>query len=592
MKYALVTFAFFTFIDLSSQELDQDFINSLPESIKQDVLENINTGSSNVLQSQKDYDSFSTNFNKNDQNMADSEELFLKKFGDEFFKNTPSTFMPINDPASNSGYILDVDDEILIQLIGDRSDQYTYKIDRSGSIAIKDIGKINIAGLSIELANKAINKILSENFIETEAVLSLVRVRDIEVLITGHVNNPGIYVLSGYSNVLHALIMAGGISDNGSFRNVIIKRKNQKNTSIDLYDIFVYADTSYNLSLRSGDSIFVESTNNLVPVIGGVAREAIYEFKNDETTDDLINFAGGRTSNSFSQKVILSRFSNGELGSIKLNGPTRLLMNDKIFVPYDEFDPSKLSIDSKNNFISLPVNVSGAVINPGNYYIEPSERLSTLLKKIGGYKNNAYPLGGILTSKEAALLEKTYNEKLYNEAIKSLASLSNVSKSIDISSLTNILSEFKEIKASGRVVAEFDQQQLEKFPDKDTIINPGDSIHIPYQIDRVYIFGEVLNPGTLKYTDLKGLNDYIQKAGGLNKYAEKNSIIIVSPNGEVVRASMKKFGSSVNDISPGTVIYVPRDLAFIEGTELAKVIAPILSSLAISLASFNSISNN
>ncbi len=592
MKYVLVTFAFFTFIDLSSQELDQDFINSLPESIKQDVLENINTGSSNVPQSQKDYDSFSTNLNKNDQNMADSEELFLKKFGDEFFKNTPSTFMPINDPASNSGYILDVDDEILIQLIGDRSDQYTYKIDRSGSIAIKDIGKITIAGLSIELANKAINKILKENFIETEAVLSLVRVRDIEVLITGHVNNPGIYVLSGYSNVLHALIMAGGISDNGSFRNVIIKRKNQKNTSIDLYDIFVYADTSYNLSLRSGDSIFVESTNNLVPVIGGVAREAIYEFKNDETTDDLINFAGGRTSNSFSQKVILSRFSNGELGSIKLNGPTRLLMNDKIFIPYDEFDPSKLSIDSKNNFISLPVNVSGAVINPGNYYIEPSERLSSLLKKIGGYKKNAYPLGGILTSKEAALLEKTYNEKLYNEAIKSLASLSNVSKSIDISSLTNILSEFKEIKASGRVVAEFDKQQLENFPDKDTIINPGDSIYIPYQIDRVYIFGEVLNPGTLKYKDLNGLNDYIRKAGGLNKYAEKNSIIIVSPNGEVARASMKKFGSSVNDISPGTVIYVPRDLAFIEGTELAKVIAPILSSLAISLASFNSISNN
>ena len=239
------------------------------------------------------------------------------------------------------------------------------------------------------------------------------------------------------------------------------------------------------------------------------------------------------------------------------------------------------------------MNVSGAVINPGNYYIEPGERLSILLEKTGGFKNNAYPLGGILTSKEAALLEKTYNEKLYNEAIKSLASLSNVSKSIDISSLTNILSEFKEIKASGRVVAEFDQQQLENFPNKDTIINPGDSIHIPYQIDRVYIFGEVLNPGTLKYTDLNGLNDYIQKAGGLNKYAEKNSIIIVSPNGEVARASMKIFGSSsVNDISPGTVIYVPRDLGFIEGTELAKVIAPILSSLAISLASFNSISNN
>ena len=61
------------------------------------------------------------------------------------FLNKPSTFMPINDPAANSGYILDVDDEVLISLIGSRSDTYNYKIDRSGNIIIKDLGMINLA---------------------------------------------------------------------------------------------------------------------------------------------------------------------------------------------------------------------------------------------------------------------------------------------------------------------------------------------------------------------------------------------------------------------------------------------------------------
>ena len=69
--------------------------------------------------------------------------------------------MPINDPVSNSGYILDVDDEILIHMVGSRSDSYVYKIDRSGSIAIKDIGMLSLAGLSLESANRLINKIIS-----------------------------------------------------------------------------------------------------------------------------------------------------------------------------------------------------------------------------------------------------------------------------------------------------------------------------------------------------------------------------------------------------------------------------------------------
>ena len=55
----------------------------------------------------------------------------------------PSTFMPINDPAASSDYILDVDDILFIQLIGDRSEEYEYKIDRSGNISIPDIDLLN-----------------------------------------------------------------------------------------------------------------------------------------------------------------------------------------------------------------------------------------------------------------------------------------------------------------------------------------------------------------------------------------------------------------------------------------------------------------
>ena len=185
-----------------------------------------------------------------------------------------------------------------------------------------------------------------------------------------------------------------------------------------------------------------------------------------------------------------------------------------------------------------------------------------------------------------------HNAKLYNEAIKSLASINTVANNIDIAALTSILSEFKEVKTSGRVIAEFDISKLENDISLDTALSPGDSIFIPFKSERIYVFGEVLNSGTLKYDESYSLNDYINNAGGLNKYSDKSAIIIVSANGLVQRAMLRNFGSSRVKIKPGTVIYVPRDLSYVEGTELARIIAPIFSSLAISLASLNSISNN
>lgn len=587
-SYFLLFFIFCNSSILFAQELDQNFLDSLPAEVKGDVLDSISNRSKSSPSSAKDYDSFNSKLKLNEENLN-----VLKRFGDDFFVNTPSTFMPINDPVANSNYILDVDDKLLVQLIGDRSDQYSYKIDRSGSIAIQDIGKITIAGLSLNAANAMLNKVLKENFIETEAVLSLEEIRDIEILITGQVKKPGIYILSGYSNILHALIMAGGVSKYGSLREVIIKSPNKDNKSIDLYDMFVYADTSSNFSLRSGDSIFVNSSKNYVPIIGGVANEAIYEFKKGETTDDLINYAGGIINNSDQSKIILSRLQDGKLSSSKLDKSTKLMVNDRIFIPFNEFSPDQYTINNEEIFIDEPVFISGAVMNPGKYFIKPGDSLLNLINKVGGYKENAYPSAASLINKDAKQIERSYNEKLYNEAIKSIASFSSISSGVDLSSLSTILAEFKNAPSKGRIVSEFNIEAIQKDKSLDTRLMPGDEIHIPYFKERVYIFGEVLNPGTFKHLDGNDVSKYISSAGGLNKYADKQALIIVHPNGIVERLTLRKFGKQNSTIiKPGTVIYVPRNLQFIEGTQLAKVMAPIFSSLAISLASLNSISNN
>ena len=77
------------------------------------------------------------------------------------------------------------------------------------------------------------------------------------------------------------------------------------------------------------------------------------------------------------------------------------------------------------------------------------------------------------------------------------------------------------------------------------------------------------------------------------RYAEKNKSIIIHPNGDafLLNESYLNFVSNNVDIYPGTIIYVPREIGKLEGINYAAVVAPIFSSLALSLASLNSINN-
>lgn len=593
-SYSLSIFLFLLILQPGvAQELDENFLNSLPDNIKNDVISNMQSSNSEINQT-KEYDSFSSGVTKD----LNNEQIeLLQRFGDEFFKTTPSTFMPINDPSAAFGYILDVDDLLIIQLIGDRSEEYEYRIDRSGNISLPDVGFVKLAGLSLESASKLINRTLKEYFVETEAIISLKEVRDINVLVTGYVNNPGFYILSGYSSIFHAIINAGGIADTGSFRNIEVKRNGEVIETFDLYKAFIYGDTSSNISLRSGDAIVVLPSNNFIPLVGAFNRQGLYEFNKDDTFADLINYAGGVTNEVNDEKVFsIVRINENGTNEIieKLSSANQIKpkSNDKLFVKYNEYKSDELFLSEEEDFINKPIIVSGAVKFPGEYFINQNDNMLTLINKFGGFKDDAYIFGAALFNEDAKKLEKEFNARLYNDAIKSLANIGSLNRADNIVSITTLLDEFKNIEPQGRVVTEFSEEKLIANPDLNYKLTPGDKIHVPYMKKIIYTFGEILNPGTLVFNEDLDLEDYINKSGGFNEYADKSSIIIIHPNGESERIRFRTFTNNKSNLYPGSVIYVPRDLKQIDGIELGSVMAPIISSLAISLASLNSISNN
>ena len=77
---------------VSSQELDQDFINSLPDSIKQDVLNEISNNVSKIDVEEKNYSSFDSNISLNDYEEINNDFSNLKVFGTSFLN-------PIHQPS-------------------------------------------------------------------------------------------------------------------------------------------------------------------------------------------------------------------------------------------------------------------------------------------------------------------------------------------------------------------------------------------------------------------------------------------------------------------------------------------------------------
>ena len=565
-------------------ELDSEYLESLPDEMKSDVLE--------TMEAKKElekpiYRKASTVVDKKDQKATsdeseDDDKLYV--FGKKFFDTVQSTFMPINEPNFDSSYVLDYGDVLEIQISGQRDNSDIYEIKRDGSIQIKEIGKISIAGLTLEEAGKLIKSRVKDVFIGTEAFISLINVRDIQVVVTGNAFNPGIYTLSGNSNVFYALSMAGGISEDGSYRQIDHIRQNKVLESIDLYSIFIKGYADFKNRLQSGDIILVKPRINLVNAISGVKRPGLYEMKNNENYSDLISYANGLHPNANLDSIKIQSIDKGQLIS-NLVGSKEELLGIKIK------NNDALIIDE---YKLMTVKLNGAVKSPGTYIIPLNTSLSKLINQAGGYQTNAYPFGGFLNNETAKNVSKEAKDRIYNEMLRTLIDIKNISDNAG-TSLQIILKELKETKDVGRIIVEFDLDALKAKPELDTFLEDGDEISIPFNTNQVYVYGEINNSGSVRYEPNEDLSYYLNNSGGLRKTAERRAIFVVQPNGHTkvvsVRGNIGNLLSEKDDISiyPGSLIFIPKTTDITDGKTIAAIWAPIVSSFALSAASIATI---
>ena len=150
-----------------------------------------------------------------------------------------------------------------------------------------------VAGRTLGEVQQTIQKMLSHQLRGISVDVTLGKLRTVRVYVVGDVKNPGAYDISSLSTALSALIAAGGPTDTGSYRTVKHFRGKALVEEVDLYDLMLKGVSSGEVHLESGDSILVPPIGPQVTVAGKVRRPAIYELRNEQTLDQVLDLAGG-----------------------------------------------------------------------------------------------------------------------------------------------------------------------------------------------------------------------------------------------------------------------------------------------------------
>lgn len=141
-----------------------------------------------------------------------------------------------------------------------------------GTINLGQYGRVLVAGYTVDEIESIVRAHLEPQVKAPDTVGPIVvrlisRVSKV-FYVLGEVNAPGSYVLSGRETVLDAILVAGGLTDDASRRNIILSRPTRPDDCrailpICYNDIVQLGDTSTNYQIAPGDRIFVASKGML-----------------------------------------------------------------------------------------------------------------------------------------------------------------------------------------------------------------------------------------------------------------------------------------------------------------------------------------
>ncbi len=336
---------------------------------------------------------------------------------------------------------------------------------------------------------------------------------------------------------------------------------------------------SFDPELQKEDNIQIQSVFDLreaqnINITGEVLRPGSFEYSDNLTLGDLIFKAGGfREVADLSGVEVVRRLSYEEAAKVNdkmnevykfsLTRELKLSAADAAFrlKPFDAVYVRR----APGSMIQGTFTITGEVAYTGTYAISSKkERISDAIQRAGGLIPGAFVVG--------ATLQRT--TKLSEAEIEKKRILmrtdSTLKEDIFLETKTSVGIELGKILAN-------------PGSNIDLLLQPGDEIYIPRELQTIKVSGNVRNPLALTYEKRLSLNKYIDMAGGYGERSRKSNVYVLYANGTT--ASTRGFIFHIHPrVMPGSEIIVPKKPEPKGDAAMKWVsIASALSSLALTV---------
>jgi protein involved in polysaccharide export with SLBB domain len=441
------------------------------------------------------------------------------------------------------------------------------------------------------------------------------------VQIVGAVFREGEYELSHQLTVLQLIDKAEGLRGDAFLDMGTIFRTNEDfTTEVIPFNLRqMLKGELEDISLFREDLIKIASIYDLkeefyVTIGGSVRQPGNYQYMENLTVIELILEAGGLLESADLSAVEVARRRRDELDdstteqiaeifTFAVDRDLRIKDGQDRFIlkPFDNVYIRKAPAYEA----PIKVRLEGEVLYPGEYVLErKDERISSLIKRAGGLTPEGYMDGTTLIRRTEFFEHQTDVEKRYQDLLSIREQLYDKYSYTDDLSLTESeylrsqrLSDLekkaesyveRQDAESGQESVKQRMEMIEEMQERDTLLVPieikthetiginlkeiiadpgskydlilqdGDVISVPKQLQTVRLRGEFLYPITVRYDDKFRFKDYLAQAGGFTDKAKKGKTYILYANGSVDRTKRAFiFGNRYPKVQPGAEIIVP-----------------------------------
>ncbi len=511
------------------------------------------------------------------------------------------------------------------------------KLDEIRKIGIMDINEMKLSELRtkgiVRVDQKKVDELKKTGIIDVDN-LKLSELRKQGILDSLDINDEVLsenkksfeIALKANMTVRDAILAAGGLTKDAYLQEAELYRTDEMTKSVTLVKFnpkkALEGDIGNNIVLKDKDRLVIQSIwgyeyKKTVDIDGEVLNPGTYQCADDMTVKDLIFSAGNVLNSAYLGEADISfhEVEDGKTATInhvKIN-LKKALENDPEhnlkLKPFSRVLVKRISDWRAEQF----VHIMGEVKFPGKYIIKKGEKLTSVIERAGGYTDKAYLRGAFFTRTKL----KELQQKVLNESVRRLEKELMAESTLRLSTALSpeevaglqaqqagtrfLVDSLARTEVTGRMTLRLANLRLMKGSEYDIELDDGDSLYIPKMTNVVNVSGAVMVHGSYTYSDVFDYRDYIDRAGGLTRYADEKNIFVLKVDGSAMkipggmfswnsprsRWELTAFGEDIKTIEPGDTIVVPEKLQATAWLRSLKDITAVLAQAGIFASSMN-----